>query len=516
MWNQIYNPLNNAALSTIAAAIPVVTLLVLIASGKVKAHIAAIIAVILTNLIAIFIFTMPANMSIRATLLGVVAGFFPIGWIVLNVIFLYQITVATGQFELLKRAVGGVTEDRRLQLLLIAFSFGAFFEGASGFGTPVAVTGAVLIGLGFSPLAASGLSLIANTAPVAYGALGTPIQGLASVTGLDPYILGAMVGRQLPVFSLIVPFWVVWAFAGWKGMKDIWPAILVTGVSFAIPQFVISNYINPWIVDIGASLISMGCLILFLRVWQPKQLWLSPALRGKDESTATMAAAKPMDKTPLTQGELWSALLPWIIVCIVMLVWGNGSFKTWANANFVWNYPVPELHNMINKVPPVAAKPTPEGAVFGFTYLSFTGTGMLIAAIISGFLAGFSPAQDDCGVRPHHQAVRDLADHDLGDAGDRHADAAVGRRCDAGSGVRRDRRAVSLLRHAARLAGRGADRIGYGVEHPVRQSAEDHLAATRPVADPDGRRQLVRRRDGQDDRRAVDRRRLHRHQLVRT
>jgi lactate permease len=393
MWNQVYNPFNNATLSTIAAAIPVVTLLVLIASGKVKAHLAAIIAVILTNLIAIFVFTMPAGMSIRATLLGVVSGFFPIGWIVLNVIFLYQITVVTGKFELLKRAVGGVTEDRRLQLLLIAFSFGAFFEGASGFGTPVAITGSVLIGLGFSPLAASGLSLIANTAPVAYGALGTPIAGLAQVTGLDPYILGAMVGRQLPVFSLIVPFWVVWAFAGWKGMKDVWPAILVTGVSFAIPQFVISNYINPWIVDIGASLISMGCLILFLKVWQPKVLWLSPALRGTDESAATMAAAKPMDKTPLTQAELWSALLPWIIVCVVMLIWGNGAFKTWANSIFTWNYPVPDLHNMINKVPPVAAKPTPEGAVFGFTYLTFTGTGMLISAIISGFLMGLSPAR---------------------------------------------------------------------------------------------------------------------------
>jgi lactate permease len=329
-------------------------------------------------------------MSIRASLLGVVSGFFPIGWIVLNVIFLYRITVATGRFDLLQRAIGGVTEDRRLQLLLIAFSFGAFFEGASGFGTPVAVTGAVLIGLGFSPLAASGLSLIANTAPVAYGALGTPIQGLATVTGLDPYTLGAMVGRQLPLFSLIVPFWVVWAFAGWKGMKDIWPAILVTGVSFAVPQFVISNYINPWIVDIGASLISMGCLILFLKVWQPRQLWLSPALRGRDESASTMAPAKTMDKTPLTQAQLWSALLPWIIVCIVMLVWGNGGFKTWANSIFTWNYPVPDLHNMINKVPPVAAKPTPEGAVFGFTYLSFTGTGMLIAAIVSGALMGFS------------------------------------------------------------------------------------------------------------------------------
>src|SRR6201985_1786738 len=291
MWNQVYNPMGSAVLSTVFAAIPVVTLLVLIASGKVKAHIAAIIAVIVTNLIAIYIFTMPAGMSIRASVLGVVSGFFPIGWIVLNVIFLSRITGAPGRFELLKRAVGGVTEDRRLQLLLIAFSFGAFFEGASGFGTPVAVTGSVVIGLGFSPLAASGLSLIANTAPVAYGALGTPIQGLASVTGLNPYLLGAMVGSQLPIFSLIVPFWVVWAFAGFKGMKQVWPAILVTGISFAIPQFVISNYVNPWIVDIGASLISMGCLILFLKVWQPKVLWLSPKLRDKDESARTMPPA---------------------------------------------------------------------------------------------------------------------------------------------------------------------------------------------------------------------------------
>ncbi len=393
MWNQVYNPLGNATLSTVAAAIPVVTLLVLIASGKVKAHIAALVALIVANIITIFIYTMPAAMSVKASLLGVVVGFFPIGWIVLNVIFLYRITVETGRFELLKRAIGGVTTDRRLQLLLIAFAFGAFFEGASGFGTPVAITGAVLIGLGFSPLAASGLSLIANTAPVAYGALGTPIQGLASVTGLDPYILGAMVGRQLPFFSLLVPFWLIWAFAGWRGMITIWPAILVTGVSFAIPQFVISNYINPWIVDIGASLISMGCLILFLKVWQPRELWLSPALRGKDESAATMATPKAMDKAPLTQAQLWGALMPWIIVCVVMLIWGNGAFKTWANSIFVWNYEVPDLDKMINKVPPVAAKATPERAVFGFTYLSFTGSGMLIAAIISGFLMGFSPAR---------------------------------------------------------------------------------------------------------------------------
>jgi lactate permease len=393
MWNQVYNPFENATLSTIAAAIPVVTLLVLIASGKVKAHIAAIIALVLANLVAIVLFTMPANMAIRASLLGIVSGFFPIGWIVLNVIFLYQLTVTAGRFETLKRAVGGVTADRRLQLLLIAFSFGAFFEGASGFGTPVAITGSILIGLGFSPLAASGLSLIANTAPVAYGALGTPIQGLASVTGLDPYLLGAMVGRQLPLFSLLVPFWVVWAFAGFKGMKEVWPAILVTGLSFAIPQFLISNYINPWIVDIGASLISMGCLILFLKVWQPKVLWLSPALRGKDESASTMAPAKLIDPTPLSTAELVTAMLPWVILCAILLVWGTDWFKAAVNPIFTWNYPVPELHQMINKVPPVVPAPTKESAVFSFTYLSFTGTGILIAAIIAGFIMGLSPGK---------------------------------------------------------------------------------------------------------------------------
>jgi len=392
MWNQVYNPFNNATFSTLAAALPVVTLLVLIASGKVKAHIAAIVALIAANLIAIYIFTMPANMSLRATVLGAVTGFFPIGWIVLNVIFLYQLTVEKGAFETLQNTIGSVTNDRRLQLLLIAFSFGAFFEGASGFGTPVAVTGAILIGLGFSPLAASGLSLIANTAPVAYGALGTPIAGLASVTGIDPYILGAMVGRQLPFFSLIVPFWLIWAFAGFKGMKDIWPAVLVTGVSFAIPQFLVSNYVNPWFVDIIASLVSMACLIGFLKIWKPKKIWTSPALRSHDDSASTMAPPRPAGPKP-TSAQVWASLMPWIIVCAVLLVWGTGWFKAAVNPYATWNFAVPELHNMINKMPPVVAKPTLEGAVFSFTWLSYTGSGMLISAIIAGFFMGFSPVR---------------------------------------------------------------------------------------------------------------------------
>lgn len=392
MWNQVYNPFSNATLSTIAAALPVVTLLVLIASNKVKAHLAAIIALIVANLVAIYIFTLPAGMSIRATVLGAVTGFFPIGWIVLNVIFLYRLTVEKGAFETLQTTIGGVTTDRRLQLLLIAFAFGAFFEGASGFGTPVAVTGAILIGLGFSPLAASGLSLIANTAPVAYGALGTPIAGLASVTGIDPFLLGAMVGRQLPFFSLIVPFWLIWAFAGWKGMKDVWPAILVTGVSFAVPQFLISNFINPWIVDIGASLCSMACLIGFLQIWKPKVIWTSPALRSKDDSAKGRPTPKSSGRKPTT-AQIWMALMPWIIVCCILLLWGTNWFKGQVNPWATWNYPIPDLHNMINKVAPIVAKPTPEGAVFSFTWLSYTGSGMLIAAIISGFLMGFSPVK---------------------------------------------------------------------------------------------------------------------------
>jgi lactate permease len=392
MWNQVYNPLNQPALSTLMAAIPVVTLLVLLASGKIQAHLAALVALAAAILVATVVFTMPPGHAIRAALLGVATGLFPIGWIVLNVIFLYRLTVEKGVFETLQRTIGSITADRRLQLLLIAFAFGAFFEGASGFGTPVAVTGAILMGLGFSPLAASGLSLIANTAPVAYGALGTPIAGLASVTGLDPYLLGAMVGRQLPFFSMAVPFWLIWTFAGRRGMLDIWPAILVCGVSFAVPQYLISNFINPWIVDIGASLISMGCLIGFLKVWQPRKVWLSPALRTHDASAATMPPVSTAPVMRPTTSEIRASLTPWIIVCVILLVWGSGWFKGMVNPIFTWNYPVEGLHNMINKVPPVVAQPTRESAVFAFTYLSFTGTGMLIAAIISGFIMGFTPA----------------------------------------------------------------------------------------------------------------------------
>ena len=260
-----------------------------------------------------------------------------------------------------------MTADRRLQLLLIAFSFGAFFEGASGFGTPVAVTGAILIGLGFSPLAASGLSLIANTAPVAYGALGTPIAGLRERHRDRSFLLGAMVGRQLPFFSLIVPFWLIWAFAGFRGMMQIWPAILVCGVSFAVPQFLISNFINPWIVDIGASLISMACLIGFLRVWQPKEMWTSPALRSHDDSAATMPPPPRRVRGADDGREVWWSLLPWIIVCVVLLIWGTGWFKALVNPIFDLELPGPGPPQHGQQGAPVVAKPTRKAAVFSFT-----------------------------------------------------------------------------------------------------------------------------------------------------
>src|SRR5258706_5679357 len=331
MWNQVYNPFSNEALSTLVAAIPVVTLLALIASGKVKAHIAALIALAVALLDAIIAFTMPAGMAIRAGILGLVTGLFPSAWIVLTVIFLYRLTVEKGVFHTLQQTIGGVTADRRLQLLLIAFCFGAFFEGASGFGTPVAVTGAILIGLGFSPLAASGLSLIANTAPVAYGALGTPIIALSAVTGLDLLQLSAMVGRQLPFFSLLVPFWLIWAFAGWRGMKEIWPAILVTGVSFAIPQFLISNYHGPWLVDVGAAIIAMACLTLFLQVWKPKTIWKTTALKGNQQEGPAAPGAGSMQVEKHDRAAGTRAWVPSIVLSVFVFLWGGPQVKTLLN-----------------------------------------------------------------------------------------------------------------------------------------------------------------------------------------
>ena len=283
-WQQIYDPIGNMVVSTALAAVPVVVMLVGLGFLHLKAHVAAGLGLLAALAIAVFAYGMPAEMAGKAALLGGFTGLLPIGWIVLNIIFLHQLADESGACKIQEDSIANITQDRRLQLLLIAFCFGAFFEGAAGFGTPVAVTAAILIGLGFSPLAASGLSLIANTAPVAYGALGTPIITLAKVHGYDLMEVSAMVGRQLPFFSLLVPFWLIWAFAGRKAMLEIWPAILVSGLTFAIPQFLVSNFIGPELVDVIAAISSMVCLILFLRVWKPKTIWTSTSLKGPPRS----------------------------------------------------------------------------------------------------------------------------------------------------------------------------------------------------------------------------------------
>ncbi len=296
-WNQVYDPLGNALWSTTLAALPIVVLLGGIGLLHMKAHTAALLGLVTALVVAVVGFGMPASMAGATAAYGAAFGLLPIGWIILNVIFLYRLTEQTGQFDILRDSIAGITPDRRLQLLFIAFSFGAFFEGAAGFGTPVAVTAAMLMGLGFTPLAAAGLSLIANTAPVAYGALGAPVIALSAVTGLDLIELSAMIGRQLPFFSVIVPFWLIWAFAGRRGMWEVWPALLVAGLAFAIPQFLVSNFHGPWLVDVIAAICSMAALAGFLRVWQPARIWTSTDTEAPAGSAAAAAPSSPPRRT---------------------------------------------------------------------------------------------------------------------------------------------------------------------------------------------------------------------------
>ncbi|CAI8839900.1 L-lactate permease [Pseudomonas zeae] len=420
VWQQIYDPFGNPVISTLMAAVPVVVMLAALAFFHVKAHLAALLALASALLISIFAFGMPASMAGSAALFGAANGLLPIGWIVLNIIFLHRLTTENGSFKVLQDSLARITDDRRLQLLLIAFCFGAFFEGAAGFGTPVAVTGAILIGLGFSPLAASGLALIANTAPVAFGALGTPIITLAKVTGLDEMELSMMVGRQLPFFSVLVPFWLIWAFAGWRKMLEIWPAILVAGVSFAIPQFLVSNYHGPMLVDVIAALISMACLTLFLKVWKPATIHTSAALSGRvdnskvEEEKVTASAAFSDQARP----AVMRAWMPWIILTVFVFAWGTQGFKNMfdtrpaidpvthsakldpqgkplreANPIFAPAVTFTTLHLQIEKVPPVVAAPKAEEAVYKFTWFTATGSGILLAAIVGGLLMGYSIPQ---------------------------------------------------------------------------------------------------------------------------
>jgi lactate permease len=381
-WSQNYDPLGSLISSSLVAALPVVVLLGLLAFWHVRAHVAALAGLIAAGLIAVFVYQMPAQLAGMAAVNGALFGLFPIGWIVLNAMFVYNLSVETKQFAVLQTQIAGVSGDRRIQALMIAFCFGAFIEGAAGFGAPVAITGALMIGLGFKPLEAAKLALIGNTAPVAFGSLGIPLTTMAEITGLDVMKLSAMVGRQLPLFSFIVPFWLVAAQVGMRGMLGIWPACFVTGISFGVVQFLMSNYHGPWLVDIASAVAAMGALIVFMKVWRPKDVEekRDHALAGAATGAATSSGT-----------AAWKAWLPWVFLTLFVFVWGIPAVKAELNALFNLEIEVPLLHKTIERVPPVVVHPELEKAVFKLNALSTAGTAALLSGLLAGLCLGVKP-----------------------------------------------------------------------------------------------------------------------------
>jgi lactate permease len=398
-WTQTYAPVvGSLHLSALVAASPAVVLLALLALTRVRAHWAALAGLATSLTVAIFVFGMPWRLASLAALDGAAYGLFPIGWIVLSAIFVYDVTVKSGDFEVIKHSIASIASDRRLQALLIAFCFGAFMEGAAGFGTPVAISAAMLIGLGFRPLEAAGLALIGNTAPVAYGALGTPLIALAGVTGLPLETLSAMVGRILPFFSLLVPFWLIWVMCGFRPMREVWPACLTAGAAFGLAQALISNLHGPWLAGIGSSLASMAAMVVLLKFWQPGSIW------SFEHETASERAEEAAARPALGASRTFKAWMPWILLSVLLFLWGTPQIKEFLNGgargrtNFLngvslLNYTVPLLNKAVIRAVPAVPRPTAEAAVFAFNWLSATGTSLLIAGALSGLLLGFSPVE---------------------------------------------------------------------------------------------------------------------------
>ncbi len=402
-WIQVYDPLGSPWLSTAAAALPIVLLLGALGLLEWRAHRAALLGLVSAIATSVLVFGMPLGTASATALYGAAYGFLPIGWIVLNAVFLYSLTVATGQFEILKGSVGRLSGDRRIQALLVAFSFGAFIEGASGFGTPVAICSALLMGLGFTPLYAAGLSLIANTAPVAFGAIGTPILTLAAVTGIPATTIGIMAGRQLPFVSLIIPAWMVVTMSGWRGLRSVWPAVLVCGGTFAVVQFAWSNYVGVELVDIAGGLASIGALGLFCRVWRPSDSWESSEVAAPANRAAVdLSAAAP------PAGVVFRAWVPWIFLSVAVILWGLAPVKVFLNQGALApSWKVPLLHRTVFRDYPVVTVPVDpariadpayqnahaEPAQFTVNWASATGTAILLAAVASALFLRVSLAQ---------------------------------------------------------------------------------------------------------------------------
>ncbi len=388
IWQQNYDPLGSVLASTLLAAVPVCVLLGAIGVAKMRAHLAAVLSLGVAMAIALVAYRMPLSSALASTGYGAAFGLFPIGWIILNVIFLYHLTVDKGLFAILRNSLATVAPDARVQLILIAFCFGAFIEGMAGFGAPVAITGAILIQLGFKPLQASALALIANTAPVAFGSLGIPITTLEQVTGLDAREVSAMVGRQLPFFSLVLPFWVVAAFVGFRAAWEVWPAALVAGLAFAVPQFLVSNLHGPWLVDIISAVSSIGATVLLLRFWQPRTRWNLELGRAEPIAIRSMPSVASGTGVPARK-DVVRAWMPWAILTAFLLVWGTPTIKAFLDRGFSPKMPVPGLHEKVQRIPPVAPEGAkPEAAVYRLNLCSATGTGILCAALVAGLVMG--------------------------------------------------------------------------------------------------------------------------------
>jgi len=410
VWSQNYDPFGWPLLSALVSALPVLVLLGGIGIFKMRAHVAALAGLGTALVIAVFGFHMPVTLAGWAALYGAAYGLLPIGWIILNIIFLYKLTNERGQFDVLRDSIARVTDDSRLQLLLIAFCFGAFFEGAAGFGSPVAVTGAMLIGLGFTRLQASGLSLIANTAPVAFGALGTPIVVLSVATGLPLDQLSATVGRQMFPFAILVPAWLLFAYCGWRRTLEVIPAILVAGISFAVTQLLISNLHGPWLTAVGSGIVSIISLVTFLQFWRPKTIMhVSEARLSRGDERApevvhvageggevaartggTVAAAAPAHATAAQLRKAWT---PWIILTVLVFLWGLPAVKSILDGIFRPAIVFSGLDGIVQRVPPVVDKAVAEPAIYNFNLLSASGTAILFAGLISGLVLGARPGE---------------------------------------------------------------------------------------------------------------------------
>ncbi|MFX1764298.1 lactate permease LctP family transporter [Paraburkholderia sp. A1RI-2L] len=409
-WHQIYTPLGSLWLSALVAVVPIVFFFVALAGLRLKGHVAAAITLALALAVAIFEYGMPVRQALVSAGFGFAYGLWPIAWIIVTAVFLYKIVVKTGQFEIIRASVLSITDDQRLQVLLIGFSFGAFLEGAAGFGAPVAITSALLVGLGFEPLYAAGLCLIANTAPVAFGAMGIPIIVAGQVTGIDPFLIGAMAGRQLPLLSLFVPFWLVFIMDGKRGIKETWPAALVAGASFAVTQYFTSNHIGPELPDITSALVSLVSLAAFLKVWQPRRAAQAApaaslrvsggaaALGGFDGGFGNAAAntLSSRQASPYSIGQTVRAWSPFFLLTAIVTVWSIKPFKALfaakgALAGTVLSFHVPGLDQLVVRTAPIVASAKPYEAVLKIDWLSAVGTAIMLTAIVSTIVLKMKP-----------------------------------------------------------------------------------------------------------------------------